>query len=227
MNKWELARYLIDAKKCVDSIEYIGAHAKELSYINLREKVDEKLKTFYLNLRLIYTNVFSKNERSVLSKNDPLYKDTMYEADKNYAHKDDSYIHKEIGSFDELSECLKEKIIHCKDICNEKLPSAITLDFVVHDPTLFRLVNKIGKEEEEAIMKMFHPNYGKAVEGPSFKTIRVFNDTEDIKAIGDSSDYGTIVSAGLTQCETLQNMQDFFIKTNVLYKTDKIGRAHV
>jgi hypothetical protein len=144
----------------------------------------------------------------------------MYEADKNYAHKDDSYIHKEIGSFDELSECLKEKIIHCKDICNEKLPSAITLDFVVHDPTLFRLVNKIGKEEEEAIMKMFHPNYGKAVEGPSFKTIRVFNDTEDIKAIGDSSDYGTIVSAGLTQCETLQNMQDFFIKTNVLYKTD-------
>jgi len=211
---------LIDSKKCVDSISYIGAHVDELSYLNLRDKVEEKLKTFYLNLRLVYSTVLSKTERANLAKSDAVFKETMYEADKNYAHKDESYVHQNIASFDSLIKCLKTRLIHCKDVCKNGLPSIITLDFVVHDPALFRLVNKIDKDDEKAIMKMFHPNYGEPVKGTPMKSIRVFNDTEDIKAVKDPLDFGTILSAGITQCETLQNMQDFAIRTNVLYKTD-------
>lgn len=49
MKKWELARYLIDAKKCVDSVLYIGEHAEELRYYDLKTLIDEKRNTFYIN----------------------------------------------------------------------------------------------------------------------------------------------------------------------------------
>ena len=49
MKKWELARYLIDAKKCVDSILYIGEHAEELRHYDLKTLIDEKRNTFYIN----------------------------------------------------------------------------------------------------------------------------------------------------------------------------------
>ena len=42
MNKWETTRYLIDAKKCVDSIVYISENEKQLHYIDLRKKVADK-----------------------------------------------------------------------------------------------------------------------------------------------------------------------------------------
>ena len=42
MTKWELARYLIDAKKCVDSIMYIDENLVALKNIGVREKVDSK-----------------------------------------------------------------------------------------------------------------------------------------------------------------------------------------
>lgn len=41
MNKWELTRYLIDAKKCVDSVLFIAAYGDELRYIDLRKKISE------------------------------------------------------------------------------------------------------------------------------------------------------------------------------------------
>lgn len=49
MKQWELARYLIDAKKCVDSVLYIADNAEKLRYFGLKELVDEKRNTFYIN----------------------------------------------------------------------------------------------------------------------------------------------------------------------------------
>ena len=50
MTKWEVARYLIDAKKCIDSIWYIADNTKSLSNINLRKKTNELLREFYIFL---------------------------------------------------------------------------------------------------------------------------------------------------------------------------------
>ena len=43
MKQWEIARYLIDAKKCVDSVLYISENAERLRYFGLKELVDEKV----------------------------------------------------------------------------------------------------------------------------------------------------------------------------------------
>ena len=221
MKKWELARYLIDAKKCVDSILYISEHVKDLSNLNLREVVQDKLSKYYINLRTVYCDSFSSKERKEMIKNDTVFERTMYEADKNYAHKDPEYDYKEIESFNSLIESLKEKINHCRELCKCTLPDVLTLDFVEHDPVLFRLLNKIDKAEEERLMKLKHPAYGKnPAKDVVGKTMKVFSDTEQIKTVEDPYQYASIISVGLTERETIQTLQDGFIRTNVLAGTD-------
>ena len=55
-SKWELARYLIDAKKCVDSIMFIARHKKSLANINLRKKIHDIQQEFYIKC-CVYTAV--------------------------------------------------------------------------------------------------------------------------------------------------------------------------
>lgn len=221
MKKWELARYLIDAKKCVDSISYIGAHVKELKHLNLRENVQDSLRKFYINLRTVYCDCFSNKERKDLKKSDSIFEKTMYEADKNYAHKDPNYNYKEIESFSALIDDLKNKITHCREICSSHLPDVLTLDFVEHDPILFRFLNKIDVEKEEELLKLLHPCYGQKIEETSYaKTYKVFNDTEQIKTIEKPEEYAAIISEGLTQRESIQTRQDGCIRVNVLNGTN-------
>lgn len=49
MNKWELTRYLIDAKKCVDNIMFISLNIKSLINLSVRDIVDNRLRKFYIN----------------------------------------------------------------------------------------------------------------------------------------------------------------------------------
>ena len=46
MLKWEIARYLIDGKKAIDSIMFISENIENLKNLNLRNIVYEKLETF-------------------------------------------------------------------------------------------------------------------------------------------------------------------------------------
>ena len=48
MTKWELARYLLDAKKSVDSIMYIADVLPELEHIPVRAYVNSNRQTFYI-----------------------------------------------------------------------------------------------------------------------------------------------------------------------------------
>ncbi len=56
MNKWEFTRYLIDAKKCVDSILYISENGEQLRYIDIRKKVTDKRRDFYISSCIVLDN---------------------------------------------------------------------------------------------------------------------------------------------------------------------------
>ena len=46
MNNWELARYFMDAKKCVDTMLYLAENAEAVSMIDIREMVTETRRKF-------------------------------------------------------------------------------------------------------------------------------------------------------------------------------------
>lgn len=93
------------------------AHAKELSNIDLRQRVSGKLQAFYINLRVIYDKSLAKERKAELRKCDPVYKETLYEADKNFAHKDEGYKPKQYSSFGKMTGALKEQLEHCLSVC--------------------------------------------------------------------------------------------------------------
>ena len=86
-SKWELARYLIDAKKCVDSIQYASENMQHLANLGMREQINEKRRQFYINCGVIIDKAYDKNQKKALKNNEPLIESILYERDKNQAHK--------------------------------------------------------------------------------------------------------------------------------------------
>ena len=216
MNNWELARYLIDAKKNVDSVLYISEHGRELSNINLREKVNSIRKSFVINCCVVLDKCIKKKE---ICASDNVISSIYYERDKNGAHKDENYQPKEYTSISEIADEMKLQIIQVRKVCAESLPDCITLDFVPYDRELFRLVNGVNSDAEEKINRAKYPL--RNASNPSNKGIskKVFYDTEDIRKISESerSDYAVIFENGINQYEALQNRQDSCILVNVLF----------
>ncbi|MCR5586108.1 MAG: hypothetical protein K6F77_01070 [Lachnospiraceae bacterium] len=69
-NKWETARYLIDAKKCIDSLWYIAENADQLKFINLRKKTNELLVEFYIKCCVVideYLTVTGSKKKDLCS----------------------------------------------------------------------------------------------------------------------------------------------------------------
>lgn len=67
MTKWELARYLLDAKKSVDSIMYIADVLPELEHIPVRAYVNSNRQTFYICCCVLLDNVYLSKRKSKLS----------------------------------------------------------------------------------------------------------------------------------------------------------------
>ena len=218
MTNWELARYLIDAKKSIDSLMYISLHKQELTMINLRDAINEKRRSFYVNLCVVLDKCFPNSKKEICQ--DPIIDSVYYERDKNFAHKDKNYIAKEYETIDVIVDELKCQMLKAKEICFTYLPANLTLDFLPFDSNYFRLANGVTREKEEQLKQIKHPlkDKGKIVEG-TVKEYNVFYDTEDLKKIPDKerSNYAVIMSAGLCIEEMLQNMQDASIRINVIY----------
>ena len=53
MKKWQIAGYLIESKKCVDSLMFIDEHIDSLKNLDLNNLVEEKVQKLYINLRAI------------------------------------------------------------------------------------------------------------------------------------------------------------------------------
>jgi len=221
MNKWELARYLIDAKKCVDSIMYIEKNIELLKNINVREKVNAKRRDFYTNCCIVLEKTFPTKKKE-LCATDNIIQRLYYERDKNIAHKDSDYKATLYNSLADMISDLQNQISHLKELCKEMLPSAISLDFVPYDRELFRLINGLTAEKEILIEREKYPLKNRQTTYEKGKTYKVFHDTEELRDI-DNSDvdsFATIVENGTNIYEGLQNRQDFCIKSNVLYGQD-------
>ena len=63
MEEWELARYLIDAKKNIDSIIFINDNFEELSNIDIHEEIKKIQTEFYLNLCYILDDVYRNGKK--------------------------------------------------------------------------------------------------------------------------------------------------------------------
>ena len=113
---------------------------------------------------------------------------------------------------------LKQQISHVRSLCYAYLPKEITLDFVPHNPVLFRLINGITLDIEEKIKKAKHPNYNEN-ETDTYGGHPVFEDTEDLRSIekNDRKNFAVIFKAGLNIYEDLQNRQDSCILANTLH----------
>ena len=216
--KWELARYIIDAKKCVDSIMYISENKKQLVNIGLKEKTDSLRDKYYINCCAVLDKCFNKKE---LCARDSIAKSLYYERDKHVAHKDKSYKPKNYSSYNELLKDLKKQLSHVKGICKDNLPSELTLDFLSHDKESYRYVNSITPEDEERANKIKYPNrYNRNINDKiPTKTYNVFQDTEDLNQIENRNEYAVIFEMGINDNESLQNLQDSCIKLNVLHNT--------
>ncbi len=218
MKKWELARYLIDAKKCVDSLYYIYDNISVIHNLNLRNIVKERKTEFYLNLCFILDECF-RNKKDICAK-DKVVKNVYYNRDKNIAHKDYNFEEKEFDTLEILADEFKVIMLHIFNIAKTYLPDVITLDFIRYDNDLFRFINKINFNDEEEIKKVKFPNYGKNIEIEKSDSIikrKIFQDVDDIKKLTDKNEYAVILDAGLNSYEYLHNMQDSCIKINVLY----------
>ena len=217
MNKWQLARYFIDAKKDIDNILFISNNVMKLRNIDLRRIINYKLSEFYINLCVVYDKSLGQ-QKSQLKKNDEVIKSTYYQRDKNYAHKDDDYNKNDI-EYEKLIKTLKTQLEYCFEKCSAYLPEEITIDYVNYDRDLYRFINKLDYDSEEQLKSQIFPQYNK-VNGTPLKTLKAFYDTEDIKNVQNNEDYGVMFEAGICLYEGLQNLQDSCIRINVLYNLD-------
>lgn len=213
MNDWQLARYLIDAKKCIDSLLYIDKNIDNISNLNIYEIIEAKLRHFYINLCILLDNGLSSTILKNLKKEDDIIKNIYYERDKNYAHKDINYERKEFDNRKSLICKLQKEIEYCFKVCKEKLPKCITINYVSYDKNLFRFANQISPILEKELKNVLYSN-NNLINGENYK---VFNDTEEIKNVANNNEYAVIIENGLTLKEGLQNRQDSCIKINVLY----------
>ena len=213
MNDWQLARYLIDAKKCIDSLLYIDENIDNILNLNIYEIIEAKLRHFYINLCILLDNGLSSTILKNLKKEDVIIKNIYYERDKNYAHKDINYERKEFDNRKSLICKLQKEIEYCFKVCKEKLPKCITINYVSYDKNLFRFANQISPILEKELKNVLYSN-NNLINGENYK---VFNDTEEIKNVANNNEYAVIIENGLTLKEGLQNRQDSCIKINVLY----------
>lgn len=222
MDKWELTRYVLDAKKSIDTMLYLSENGKNLPMIDIRDEVNEVKRKFYVNVCIVLDKCFPKKKKEICKEE--MIAAVYYERDKNYAHKDGNYNSKEYSSMYEIADDMKKQLQCVVHICKDFLPEQITLDYVIFDSKLFRIVNGITKDIEEQILNFKHPNCGKKMNIPEeyTKTFKVFSDTEDIKKITVDArkQYATIFSVGICMEETMQHLQDSAVRTNVLYGLD-------
>lgn len=218
--KWEIAYYLIEAKKAVDSLWYISHHVGEL--YDVRQLCNDRRSQYYINTCAVLDKTVcdGKGKKKELTQSDNIIAHIYYERDKHYAHKDSDY--KQNYPWADLEQeafALQEELRHILEKCQDYLPQVLTLDFVCYDSVQYRYINKVGKSDEEKIREERHPFYNKPFQSNA-KPIRKkpIYDIETIKNIPDDKchEYCVVIKSGLTFEEGLQNRQDALIKLNML-----------
>lgn len=63
MKKWELARYLLDAKKSIDTLLYVAENSEDVSMIDIQELVNEIRRKFYVDACVVLDKCYPKRKR--------------------------------------------------------------------------------------------------------------------------------------------------------------------
>lgn len=226
-SQWELAKYLIDAKKDIDSIMFISENINQFHAIIIKEYIERNRSDFYINLCVILDDhckrnqITNKNKKEYFDKISLIIDGIYFERDKNYAHKDDDYRETNYNTIDEMICSMKKQIYKVKDICKITLPEVITLDFVPYDKTLFRLINGITRKKEEEILKTKHKEYRTIYEHEQNDElyIKLVTNINSLKGLSkeEQQKFGVILEDGLNYFEGLQNRQDYCILINYIH----------
>lgn len=220
--KWELARYLIDAKKNVDTVIFIEKYSEnlyEFPHGNLKKAINE-----FCNSTCNVLDNIGLNKKDLCASEELI--NTVYtERDKNVSHKDKDYSK---ISFD--SKLMKNVLRKVKRIAKDNLPQGLTLNFLCWDPILFRMMRGISKEDEFSILQKQKEQFNKMGE---ILNINFQFDNEDIikeqkkvmnqiekplkKRTGNEV---VIFKNGLTTDEGLQIRQDSAIALNLTFDTN-------
>ena len=219
MNKWEVARYLIDAKKNIDSIMYINKNIYEFNNIDVSLKIRDVMQSFYLNLSYVLDEKYNtKDKKQSICRNNKIIESIYYERDKDKAHKDSNYKRTKYDSIEEIIESMKKQIFEVRKKCEDIIAKEVTLDFVPHDKELFRIVNGINREKEDKICRKKYFISDSLNENNI--TRKIFYDTEELKENREKDKYAVIMKDGINIYEGIQERQDACIKVNVLNNTN-------
>lgn len=219
MNKWEVARYLIDAKKNIDSIMYINKNIYELNNIDVNLKIRDVMRSFYLNLSYVLDEKYdTRDKKQSICRNNKIIESIYYERDKDKAHKDSNYKRTKYDSIEEIIESMKKQIFEVRKKCEDIIAKEVTLDFVPHDKELFRIVNGINREKEDKICRKKYFISDSLNENNI--TRKIFYDTEELKENREKDKYAVIMKDGINIYEGIQERQDACIKVNVLNNTN-------
>ena len=225
MTNWEIARYLIDAKKEVDSLWYISVNIHKINW-DIKKLVEQHRNTFYVNSAVVLDKYIDISEpqrkkrvelKKTLRDSYPLLEKLFYYRDKHSAHKDNDFKDTDFSSIMDIVEECMDILKEVKSICTNVLPDCITLDFVCYDAELFRFIWGITKDIEKNIKKQKYLACNKKIEAGEVCNKRIFKDTEDLWRVDNRDDYAVIFEDGLTLYEQVQKRQDSCIKTNVLF----------
>ena len=219
MNKWEVARYLIDAKKNIDSIMYINKNIYELNNIDVSLKIRNVMQSFYLNLSYVLDEKYNtRDKKQSICRNNKIIESIYYERDKDKAHKDSNYHRTKYDSIEEIIESMKKQIFEVRKKCEYIIAKEVKLDFVPHDKELFRIVNGINREKEDKICRKKYFISDSLNENNI--TRKIFYDTEELKENREKDKYAVIMKDGINIYEGIQERQDACIKINVLNNTN-------
>lgn len=219
MNKWEVARYLIDAKKNIDSIMYINKNIYELNNIDVNLKIRDVMRSFYLNLSYVLEEKYdTRDKKQCICRNNKIIESIYYERDKDKAHKDSNYQRTKYDSIEEIIETMKKQIFEVRKKCEDIIAKEVTLDFVPHDKELFRIVNGINREKEDKICRKKY--FISDSQNENNITRKIFYDTEELKENREKNKYAVIMKDGINIYEGIQERQDACIKVNVLNNTN-------
>ena len=219
MNKWEVARYLIDAKKNIDSIMYINKNIYELNNIDVSLKIRNVMQSFYLNLSYVLDEKYNtRDKKQSICRNNKIIESIYYERDKDKAHKDSNYQRTKYESIEEIIESMKKQIFEVRKKCEDIIAKEVTLDFVPYDKELFRIVNGINREKEDKICRKKYFISDSLNENNI--TRKIFYDTEELKENREKDKYAVIMKDGINIYEGIQERQDACIKVNVLNNTN-------